>query len=770
MPYINSCLSALRRYGAPMACALTVSLLLAGCVTGSQAEPAADEPAPPCDWPVVLQSDRGPVEIYQPQPQSLNGDVLSARAAVSLTPTGSTTPVFGAIWFTAMINTDLDTRMVLLNQITVTKAAFRNSTPAEEQQFAQSITALLSTAQFRCSRDRLMASLDTAQLETTQSKGLLNTPPQILFSTTPATLILINGSPRLAAMEEHPGMSRVVNTPFIVLYDQQSQRYFIKAGPRWVSSADVTGPYVDDKNVPAPIASVGNDLATPATQPANAPTPQIAAPSAEAQIIVATQATELVVTDGQPQFTAVPGAGGNLLYASNTTSRLFLNQGDQHYYILLSGRWYSSTSFQGPWQYVASDQLPPVFAQIPSDSAVGDVLTFVAKTPEAHEAVLDASIPQTAYIRRDAGSTLNVGYDGAPQFQDVPQCPGVAYAINTPEAVLSVNGVYYCCHQGVWYQSPSSAGPWEVSTAVPPVIYTLPPSCPDYNVVFAYVYDVGPDYVICGYLPGYTNSFIEGSTIVYGTGYDYPGWYGSVYFPPPCTWGFDAYYDPYAFGWGFDAGLYWGGFGWFCYPWHEGWWRDHPHEHWGWHRWWGPGGFVHAHDLRENFFNARTTGAFRRGEPGALGARMPGDDPGGAGWHNLYARGGNVARNVPADRQRSYVQAAAAAGHRDDLYAGSEGGVFRRSSGGWEASGGGGWTRLNSVPEAGSNYRGADSYRGFGSADSGLEQHYAARSWGGYRASGIQGYSGGYHGNGGFGGGFHGGGGGFHGGGGGGHR
>src|SRR5207248_6882030 len=137
---------------------------------------------------------------------------------------------------------------------------------------------------------------------------------------------------------------------------------------------------------------------------------------------------------------------------------------DRRYYVLLSGRWYSAGSFQGPWQYVGSDHLPPALAQIPPDSPKADVLPFVAGTTEAREAVLDAGIPQTASIRRDAGADLTVAYDGDPRFQDVPESPGVAYALNTPEDVLRVNGEYYGCDQGVWYQSATAAAPWTVCT------------------------------------------------------------------------------------------------------------------------------------------------------------------------------------------------------------------------------------------------------------------------------------------------------------------
>src|SRR5207302_1724052 len=136
-----------------------------------------------------------------------------------------------------------------------------------------------------------------------------------------------------------------------------------------------------------PTASAGAPAAN--APAANAPTPptgaELAPGAADAKIVVATDPTELIVTNGNPQFTAVPGdAGGQLLYASNTASDLFINQADQRYYVLLSGRWYSAGSLQGPWQFVPSDHLPPAFAQIPADSPKASVLSFVAGTNQAH--------------------------------------------------------------------------------------------------------------------------------------------------------------------------------------------------------------------------------------------------------------------------------------------------------------------------------------------------------------------------------------------------
>jgi hypothetical protein len=606
--------------------------------------------------------------------------------------------------------------------------------------------------------DQLMASLDTAEQEHTEAAHIETSPPHILFSTTPATLISVNGPPRLQAVAGRPDVLRVANTPFILLFDSAGQRYYLKAGARWVTALDLSGPWLDTTNVPPAIGAAGEELATPATQPSAPAAVELAPAAADAKIIVATDPTELIVTTGDPQFT--PLSGGSLLYATNTASDLFLDQADQHYYVVLSGRWYAAAAFGGPWEYVASDHLPADFAQIPSDSAKADVLPFVAGTTQAREAVLDAGIPQTASISRDAGADLSVAYDGDPQFQDVPESPGVAYALNTPEEVLRVDGRYYCCHQAVWYESDIATGPWTVSWSVPQAIYSLPPSCPDYNVTFVQIYDYYPDSVTEGYLPGYEGTYVYGPTIVYGTGYDYPGWYGTAYFPPPCTWGFGAYYDPLACAWGFDVGLYWGGIGWFAHTWRQGWWYDHPGERWGSHGWWGPGGYVHSHEMGSHLLDARAGGAFRQGGRDAgLEARMPDTTHGGPGWNNIYARDGNAGRNVSPARMSSSTTARAVSAPRDNVFAGTDGSVFRRSDTGWDMYRQSGWSGMDRVPYAQSTYRPSfDANRFSGSfvgPEAGLDRDYGARSRGAFRSDFSHSFGGRFGG----GGGFHGGGG-----------
>jgi hypothetical protein len=65
---------------------------------------------------------------------------------------------------------------------------------------------------------------------------------------------------------------------------------------------------------------------------------------------------------------------------------------------------------KGPWIYVAPDGLPADFARIPVSHAKANVLVSVAGTPQAKEAMIANSIPQTATITRSTAA-LTVEYD-----------------------------------------------------------------------------------------------------------------------------------------------------------------------------------------------------------------------------------------------------------------------------------------------------------------------------------------------------------------------
>ncbi len=109
-----------------------------------------------------------------------------------------------------------------------------------------------------------------------------------------------------------------------------------------------------------------------------------------------------------------PSRGPSLDRASNTNADVFFDTAGRNYYVLLAGRWYRAALLTGPWSFVASTDLPSDFRRIPGDSPAGVVLAAVAGTPQAQEAVIANSIPQTATIPRVNGPTVRAGVRRSP--------------------------------------------------------------------------------------------------------------------------------------------------------------------------------------------------------------------------------------------------------------------------------------------------------------------------------------------------------------------
>jgi hypothetical protein len=273
---------------------------------------------------------------------------------------------------------------------------------------------------------------------------------------------------------------------------------------------------------------------------------------------------------------------------------------------------------------VAPNQLPADFAKIPENSVKGFVLVNVAGTSQAKEAVLENSIPQTAAVDREKATT-KVEYAGAPKFEKIA-ATDLEYAVNTGKSVFKEGARYYVVDQGVWYEADSPDGPWRVSVAPPKQVDQIPPSNPHYNAKYVKVYDSTEDTVTVGYTPGYTGSYVDNGTVVYGTGYDYSGYAApDAYIPPPATYGYAAAYDPYAGSWGYQtpyydpgswlaAGLTAAAVGIGVAAIANNWW-DHGHGYWGGGGYWGAGGYnnININNIHNNVIN----------RPGGAGAASP---------------------------------------------------------------------------------------------------------------------------------------------------
>jgi hypothetical protein len=537
----------------------------------SAAPAAVPAPLPADPWPRDITLTGADALIYQPQVESWQGNRLAWRVAVALRPTGEKNETFGVLWGTARTNVDRVTRTVELNDVVITKSNFP-TLPNSGAAYLASLRSGLTGALQTMALDSLEASLAASRTVQPAAHAVRNDPPKVIVAYGPAILVPIEGAPVIRAIPD-TRFERIINTQAMIARTRLDSTWYLHVYDGWASAKSLVGPW-QPATPPPGLDDAAQQLAKSGTVelldggPNATPKPTLA--SGMPSIFVTEQPTELVVFKGQPNL--VPITGTPLLWATNSATDVLVDTTSNTYYVLMAGRWFRAPGLSGPWTFVASNALPPSFAQIPAKgSPASIVLASVAGTPQAKEAMIANSIPQTAAVARNGGPSFTPMFDGAPQWQPVAGTP-LRYVVNSQVPVIEVSpGAYFAVTGGVWFTATALTGPWVVATAVPDVIYTIPVASPLHYVTYVRVYGYTDSVVYAGYTPGYLGTVVDvGGTVVYGTGYTYNPWIGTNWYAAPVTYGVAAMpvYNPYVgLTFGFAMGMtaaywaepYWGG-------------------------------------------------------------------------------------------------------------------------------------------------------------------------------------------------------------------
>jgi hypothetical protein len=508
-------------------------------------------------WPRSFSAPDGSrVELYQPQIDTWTDGRITGRMAVAVGPAKGT-PTYGVADFSARAEVNKPAGLVHLSDIRIERV----QVPTAPQEAAR----LRSQLEARIPAKGVVTPLDALQLSyalsqdnpATRTVPVNNTPPRIIYRTVPAILVLVDGAPAWTGLPDTQGWRRVINTRALILGDSGGRLYLQAAG-HWYESGDINGPWRTVAQPPAALLAAA-DAARRTAVPDPLMPHDGKAPHRAPDIEVSTVPAELLITIGQAELRPVPGT--SLLSVTNADHAVFMNPGDNRYYLLVSGRWFRGPRLEGPWSYVSGKDLPRDFARIPPRDPQGGVLVSVPGTPQAREAVIASTIPQTATVSRSAAK-LQVQYaGGAPVLRPVDGTT-LHYAANSQVPVIQAEGRYYALSHAVWFVSDSPTGPWRVTDHVPAAIYAIPASSPLHYVTYVQVYGSTPQSVVFGYSPGYMGVVVApDGTVVYGTGYSYPPtiventWVG---YPP--SYGYNAAFDSAAgFAFGFAAAEAWGG-------------------------------------------------------------------------------------------------------------------------------------------------------------------------------------------------------------------
>lgn len=691
-------------------------------------------------WPRTFTSGTDLFTIYPPQVDKWSENSIDLYCAVELKTGKESAAKYGVVWLQARTEVDKVNRLVTLDQAKVIKVKFPVASDKEA-----TLTALLESklpgAAKTISLDRLESALEASD-EPVKGVDVKNDPPKVIVTTKPSMLVLIDGMPQ---MGDVPGaeLRSVINTRSIILYDNEKQLYFLRVQDWWLQAKALEGPWEYAKKLSEAMKRAEeiivshNDVQNPdggkiQQQPSLKRTGKRVEFAEIPKVYVVFEPTEMIEIKGELTYNLIPGTG--LKYVGNTNGNIF-QLDDGEYYILLSGRWFKGTALEGPWTFVTSADMPPHFAKIPTDNPKASVLASVPGTPQAKEALIANSIPQTATITRSEAK-LTVQYDGEATFAPIQNTP-MSYANNTSAAVVKLSeNNYYCVEAGVWFKASSPQGPWLVADAVPAQIYDIPPSSPLYNVTYVKVYSSTPDVVYVGYTPGYYGTVVSSHTmtVVYGTGWYYPSYISPIaWYGWPYTYGVGAGFT-YSTDTGWSLGF---GYGYDYYPWYYPWWGPMAYygccwyPYYGWSAWGGAAianvygvwgntaysrtGAAWANPYTGNY-GAATRGAYRNSQTGrstiagrgyntniytgnAYGYRGGATyNPntgivvgGGAGYvGNIYTGQGTAGRG--GFIYNTDTNAGVAIG-KNNVYAGKDGTVYRynRDSGSWSSNSGNGW-------------------------------------------------------------------------------
>ena len=712
-------------------------------------QPSAGAPRRPqtvdAAWPREATLGDKTITMYQPQFESWEGDELRAYAALAVAGQNNKSPKYGVVWFTARTEVDKVNRQVTLDNFQIVKVKFP-TLEAKEAEYQTFLQAKLPGTSKVVALDRFEAALAASDTGNTPIKGLPvnNDPPKIIFSTKPSMLVLIDGSPRFRDIGG-TDLQLALNTRAVLILDPKKSSYFLNVMDGWMEASDlVAGPWSYVSKVPDDMKEITKRIQErqQAKAPEGTTIPSLKQAKKEGKIpgiYVSLGPAELLVTEGSPQFAAIPEA--KLEYIKNSTANILRDPTTLDYYVLLAGRWFRSKSLEnGPWEFCDGKDLPEVFNKIPENSPKAGVLVSVPGTGPAKEALIANTIPQTATITRGEPQ-LKVEYDGEPQFKSI-EGTELQYAVNTATPVIRIDDRNYCAvENAVWFVASAPTGPWDVATSVPAAIYSIPPSSPLHYVTYVKVYRSTPEVVYVGYTPGYYGTVVSSTTttVVYGTGWYYPPYIGHYWYGAPYTYGVGA-----ASTWSSDTG--WSitigvGYTYGYYPYYYPWWGP-----WGYYGacCWGPawgygwGGYASANvygrwgntayarsqaawaNPYTGNYGAASRTAFQNTQRGTVGVGGRGAntnvytgntvagrgavayDPktgivagGGAGYAgNIYSGQGTAGRGGFA--YNTNTGAGIAAG-TNNIYAGKDGSVYRydRQSGNWSQNSGNGWQSTN---------------------------------------------------------------------------
>ena len=372
--------------------------------TSTQSQATGQKAA--AEWPREFNLPTGKLVVYQPQIDDWKDyKLVKARSAIAFLAKGTDNPKLGIIEMQAKTEVDFESRLVKLTYLQITGGNFPGLSKEDNEKALAKLQSMVQPDKIRSiSLDRMLVSLERAGVKNIDLK---NDPPKIFYSKKPAVLVIYDGKPVLSPIKESD-LKFVVNTNWDVFSLESSKTVYLRNEKSWMQVADLDGPFTPAEKLPDNFKKLPKDDNFKDVL-LNIPGEKMKAEDVPV-VIVSEEPAELILLKGEPNYQPIPQTVPYL--GVQHGKRSDLQSCRKFYYYLVSGRWFKTKNLdKGPWVF-ATPSLPEDFKKIPAEHAIGNLRASIPGTREAEEAIIQASIPQTAKVNKKTIKAPEVTYAG----------------------------------------------------------------------------------------------------------------------------------------------------------------------------------------------------------------------------------------------------------------------------------------------------------------------------------------------------------------------
>ena len=226
--------------------------------------------------------------------------------------------------------------------------------------------------------------------------------PQIMVSTQPAALIVLDGPARFVGVPGLP-LEYATNTSAHVFRDIQSSTLYVRVGGNWFRAKVVTGPWehVPVTSLPSAFSAIPDNHPKRGVKTAIAQAQTSGSPAADGMTVVAADPLSArlnVVMNGDPVMEPIRGTQLNrVANASVPIIQVDIN----NWYAVQNAVWFHSSMATGPW--TLTNYVPPEIYAIPPTSPIYHAIH--SRVLSSSSDVVYYGYPTTGSLAPEGGAT-----------------------------------------------------------------------------------------------------------------------------------------------------------------------------------------------------------------------------------------------------------------------------------------------------------------------------------------------------------------------------